>query len=183
MAKKPQKRGRKPAAKRTESTRKASPSETMQVISESAFKSLLSKIKGAEADKNEAVGSIGSAISNAVEKNHLDKKAFSLFRTLQRMSDNKLATTIAHFDHYREIGGLDERAANQEQMFERTEVSEIDPEDLAVPQTAAERKSFAQQYKDSHGGKSVSEVTQEHRGATPLRPVVTDEDGDPLSRH
>ena len=124
MAKKAKKQRSRAAAKKDSGRSRVKPSETMAVIGELQFRSLVRSIKSFEKDRNEAAGNIGSKVRNAVEKHHLDKKAFSLYSMLERMSDNKLATTLAHFDHYREIGGLDERAAKQSEMFERSELRE-----------------------------------------------------------
>jgi len=111
MAKKPNGRP-KPAHKEA-----ASPAvQTIKVIDEGSFKKLVKAVENAEADKNEAVGSIGSLVANAIEKKHLHKKAFSIYRGLKRLSDAHLALTLSHLDHYREIGGLDERASRQMEL-------------------------------------------------------------------
>lgn len=131
MAKKPAaKRGSKAANKSaTPSATSAAvqPSETLRVISEKDFHALVKKVKSHEADKNESVGAIGGAINAAVEAKHLHKKAFGTYRMCARMSDNKLSEFLAHFDHYRNIGGLDERASTQGQMIPRTEAGEPEP--------------------------------------------------------
>jgi hypothetical protein len=107
------------------------PSEVMDAPSEKQFAALLRAVKSHEADKNEAVGSLGAVIKNAVEKQHLDRKAFGIFRGLARMSDRKLATTMAHLEHYLEIGGLNERVTRQGDMVGReTELAEAKVDDV-----------------------------------------------------
>lgn len=98
----------------------------VKVIAESAFKNLCNQLRNAQRDAEEARGTIGGLISQACETKHLHKKAFALFRTLNKLSDAHLMTTLTHFDHYREIGGLDERATRQSEMLaERPELRQI----------------------------------------------------------
>lgn len=109
------------------------PSETMTVPTEKQFSVLVRAVRSHEADKNEAVGNLGATIKNAIDKQHLDRKAFGIFRGLMRMSDKKLATTMAHLEHYCEIGGLNKRAEAQGDMIGRnaelaeTKVAEVAP--------------------------------------------------------
>jgi hypothetical protein len=127
MAKKPNGR---PKPAREEA---ASPAvQTIKVIDEGSFKKLVKAVENAEADKNEAVGSIGSLVANAIEKKHLHKKAFSIYRGLKRLSDAHLALTLSHLDHYREIGGLDERASRQMELG--LQPGEGEPEDGSEPE-------------------------------------------------
>ena len=170
MAKKARKtRARKPSAKaQAATTETAKPSETLKIISEGQFNTLVRLLRGHESNKNEAVGAIGSAIADAVERKHLDRKAFGIFRTLARMSDERLATTLAHLDHYRQIGGLDDRAAQQSQMFDREEtdnaIGDTDSTSpVAVEQSGngATRQTFAEKLKDAQGGREHHEVIRD----------------------
>lgn len=95
------------------------PSEVLTAPTEKQFTALVRAVKSHEADKNEAVGSLGATIKNAIEKQHLDRKAFGIFRGLLRMSDKKLATTLAHLEHYCEVGGLNARVEAQPDMVGR----------------------------------------------------------------
>lgn len=133
MAKKAKGAARKTrAAKKPASTRKpaaaAAPkgSETAnaRIISEQAFAKMMRSIKNAEKDKQSAVGTIGQIIKAAADTDNVDTKALGMYRALEKMSDNKLATALAQFDHFREIGGLDERARKQGQLFN------VNPPDL-----------------------------------------------------
>jgi hypothetical protein len=114
-------------------------SEVLQAPTEKEFAALLRAVKSHEADKNEAVGSLGSVIQQAIVKKHLDRKAFTVFRGLARMSDKKLATTLAHLDHYIEIGGLNARILLQGELIGRdTELAETKVSDV---QTNGHRKT------------------------------------------
>lgn len=115
-AAKPKVAAKKPNGKKASTA--ATAADVMAVPSKKAFNDLLDILKGHEADKNESVGAIGSAISHAVDKDHFDKKALGIFRGLNRMSDRKLAITLAHVFHYINIGGLQARADKQAQMFD-----------------------------------------------------------------
>jgi len=99
---------------------------TMQLEfpTEKDFKNLVRKVKVAEGTKNEGVSEMGGIISDAVEKKHLDKRAFSIFRRLDRLDDDKLAICLAHLDHYRRIGLLDERASRQAELFQEAQAEE-----------------------------------------------------------
>lgn len=98
---------------------KVKSSEVLEAPSEKQFTTLIRAVKGHEADKNEVLGGLGATIKNAIDKQHLDRKAFAIFRGLMRMSDKKLTTTLAHLDHYIEIGGLNARILSQPDMIGR----------------------------------------------------------------
>lgn len=93
--------------------------QAFPVPSEEQFKKLVRSVKSNESDKNEAAGAIGQAVNKAIEKNHLDKKAFAIFRQLDRLSDMKLSTTLSHLEHYCEIGGLNARCEQQGELIDR----------------------------------------------------------------
>lgn len=115
-------RKQKTAAKSASAVRPGSKEDKSQptpVPAEAAFKSLINKITDAEKDKNDAVGRVGGLISAAVDKIHVDKKALSVFRSLKKMSNRKLATTLLHLEHYCEIGGLNDRATEQGELVGR----------------------------------------------------------------
>lgn len=90
-----------------------------KVPSAGDLKTLISQIKNAEKEKDEAVATVGGLISAAVEKKHFDKNALSKFRSLEKLSDRKLATTLTHLFHYIEVGGLEARASAQGDMVSR----------------------------------------------------------------
>jgi hypothetical protein len=92
---------------------------TFKAINESKLKTLIKQITNHSGTISTATGEIGSLVAKAVEKDHLDKTAFGIFRKLHKMSDEKLATTLAHLDHMIEVGGLQERADSVGEMFSR----------------------------------------------------------------
>src|SRR5215468_11107280 len=87
--------------------------------SDRKLKELLKTVKSAEADKNEAVGRKGGLIASAVDKDHLDKKAWAWLCQAERMSALKGSTTLNHFLHYVAVLGLEERWKQQAEMFAR----------------------------------------------------------------
>jgi hypothetical protein len=101
----------------------------VQQINEKEFKNLLRQCKNLKKKAGDAASEMGGLISNAAEFKHLDKTAFSMYRRLDAMDTQKLATTIACFDFYRDIGGLDERVKNEPDLgIERPEAgSNITP--------------------------------------------------------
>lgn len=116
----------KPKGKRNEpaATQAVKPSELRRMIPPKEFETLARRCKSLKNQVAETSGTMGELIKDAAEKKFLHRKAFSAFRSIAGMEDNKLAEFLAHFDYYRDIGGLDERAKNQAQMFARTEAGE-----------------------------------------------------------
>jgi hypothetical protein len=64
----------------------------------------------------EAAGSCGEMVAKAVETKHFDRKALSIVRSLEAMSDNKLQTTLPHLFMYIDSLGLTKRAESQGQL-------------------------------------------------------------------
>jgi len=81
--------------------------------SENDFKKVLRALGSHEKDKDAAVGSLREAIKNGIEKYHVNKRALAMFRSLARLNNKELQLALDHLDHYRKIGGLDERATEQ----------------------------------------------------------------------
>lgn len=86
------------------------PSETRPAINERKLRELMKSARRAHADTAEINGGLGSEIKQAVENNHLHRKAFRLIVQLDRMEPEKLADFIDCFDHYFDISGLADRA-------------------------------------------------------------------------
>lgn len=183
MAKKPAKAAKKSAAKPTVLNPGPRSAPAVAVISEQAFRKLHSAVKSAEADKNESVGRTGSLIAQAVEKHNLNKKAYNWFRQLDRTSNNKLADLVDQFQHLCEIGGINKRIAEQQEMFSATErgtvASEPPPDDdeevtakPAVTTPVPRAGSFAEKMRQANGGtpaEKQKEAIEEHKtkGPTP----------------
>lgn len=186
MAKKAKTRARAPAAKKKTrapaAEQTAKPSDTVRVPAASALKRIIRDVQAVTADQNEVTGRKSAIIRDAVERNHLHKKAFAVVMQGLRMSPGHAAEFLAHFDHYRNVGGLDDHAASQEQMFEeRPELTEGDVPDVGVgapdeepratsaAEAERERRSFQSKLREQQGGREHSEVirdaVEEHEGA------------------
>lgn len=127
MAKKPKKKpaakkppkggGKKAAATESASTSQAAPMiSKARMIGENDFNNLVRRCESLKKQGKEISGTMGELVANAVENKNLDKPAFDIFRKLKRMSGAKLATTLACFDYYRDIGKLDEQANKQGEL-------------------------------------------------------------------
>jgi hypothetical protein len=87
--------------------------------------------KSAKKQQSELAGTIGEAIAQAVEKKHLDRKAFSLACQLDGMSDEKLSISYYHLLRYIDDLGIPERASAQANMFEEAEAFSGKPQIVA----------------------------------------------------
>lgn len=83
------------------------------MISQADFLTLVRQTKNRRREMDEARGSLGNLIKQACEKKHLHRRAFSKFRSLDALSDKKLAEELRALKHYCEIGGLNDRASRQ----------------------------------------------------------------------
>lgn len=90
---------------------KVKPSEDIGITPANKLKSLLKKAKDTSRDTRELSGSLGQAVANAVEHDHLHRKAFNIVKTLNAMEPEKLAETMYHLEHYLEVSGINERVA------------------------------------------------------------------------
>ena len=113
----------------------------LEFPTEKEFTNLCRKVKVAEGTKNEGVSEMGGAISDAVEKKHLDKRAFGIFRRLDRLDDDKLAICLGHLYQYIAYGKLQERADRQGKLFaegeKRDPERDPEPEQTRRPRLAA----------------------------------------------
>lgn len=128
------KAAKKSAAPKTNSKRQPdTEASRREMISRANFDALARRCTHLQSDISEKSGTMGEQIKNAADTQHLHRGAFALWRKLNKMSGNKIAEYLAHFDYYRkiatkignqEIPSLDDRATEQGQMFERTEAGE-----------------------------------------------------------
>lgn len=81
-----------------------------RMTGERKLKELLGIARSVKNDVSELAGKLGSAIANAVEKNHLHRKAFRAAVAEDRMEPEKLADYYDNLDYYRDVLGLTERA-------------------------------------------------------------------------
>lgn len=78
----------------------------------------LAKEKRDARQKTQAIsGEYGNSIAQAVEKDHLDRKAFSIAMQLDGMSDERLHITFHSLLNYMDELGITKRATAQEELF------------------------------------------------------------------
>lgn len=102
----------------------------------------------------EVTGQIGEMIAQAVEKKHLDRKAFGMARQLDAMSDDKLRVTYRHLLKYIDDLGVAKRATAQGDMFEEEDEEGAGEPAGAEAQGADDnvvRSDFARRQKESQG--------------------------------
>jgi hypothetical protein len=75
------------------------------------------RLKSAAKVAQEKAGEMGEMIAKACETKHFDRKALSIVRGLEGMSDNKLQVTLPHLMMYIDALGLSERAERQGQLI------------------------------------------------------------------
>ena len=97
-------------AKRKEEAEQAKPSEAEPQIGQKKLRSLLKAATDADKDQREIAGGINGRIADAVENDHLHKKAFSEIRKRARMTPEKLADYVDTLELYMDMSGLTERA-------------------------------------------------------------------------
>ena len=78
---------------------------------------LVRRLKAQGKVAQEASGTMGEMVAKAVETKHFDRKALSMVRTLEAMSDNKLQVTLPHLMMYIDALKLSERAESQGQLM------------------------------------------------------------------
>jgi hypothetical protein len=90
----------------------AKPSEVSQQTGKRKLKELLGTARDAYKDGRSIAGALGQAIKEAVEHNYLHAKAFKSVVAEDRMTPEKLADFYAAQEYYRDVLGLNERAAS-----------------------------------------------------------------------
>lgn len=119
-----QKKPKQAAAKKgaeaaSEPKRAAAPklgSDQFKCPAEADVVSLVRRLKSAGKVAQEKAGEMGEMIAKACETKHFDRKALSIVRGLEQMSDNKLQVTLPHLLMYIDALGLSQRATNQGQL-------------------------------------------------------------------
>lgn len=112
--------GRKGAEAAPEPQRAAAPklgSDQFKCPAEADVVSLVRRLKSASKVAQEKAGEMGEMIAKACETKHFDRKALSIVRGLESMSDNKLQVTLPHLLMYIDALGLSQRASNQGQLI------------------------------------------------------------------
>jgi hypothetical protein len=104
MAKKP-KEATEPVAKRD-----------TKLTTGATLKSLLKSSRALKEDLDELTTAHSAEVREAVDKKFLHKKAFNTIKMLDRMTPEKLADYMEHFDHYFEASGLEDRANSAQRL-------------------------------------------------------------------
>jgi hypothetical protein len=120
----------------------AKPSDVSQQIGQKKLRTLLRAANDAHKDQREIAGGLGQKIADAVENEHLHKKAFSTLRMADRMTPEKLADWWDTLQYYIDVSGLAERAASAPRLRLEPDAEEDDADKGKVtpirPQQAAE---------------------------------------------
>jgi hypothetical protein len=93
-----------------------SPSDVVEQISERKLKQLIKDARTAYKDTRAIAEDFGQKIAQAIEHDHLHRKAFAVIKTADRMEPEKLAEFFDALDYYRDASGLNERAASAPRM-------------------------------------------------------------------
>lgn len=94
--------GRKKAAEEVAST--------TPEIGKTKLQKLLAAARVTYRESRKLAGTLGEQIKDAVENEHLHKKAFSFVRSADRMEPAELADYLDHIELYLDMTGLKERA-------------------------------------------------------------------------
>lgn len=119
MAKKPNGGGKKPPV--AESTTK--------LVSAPTLKNLMKSARSLKESTDDLTTAYASEVREAVDKKHLHKKAYNTIRMLDRMTPEKLADFMEHFDHMFEVSGLEQRAESAQRLPMGDGPGEKDEED------------------------------------------------------
>jgi hypothetical protein len=87
-----------------------------KLTSGATLKSLLKSGRTMKENVDELTTAHATEVREAVDKKFLHKKAFGTIKQLDRLSPEKLADFMEHFDHYFEASGLEERANSAQRL-------------------------------------------------------------------
>ena len=90
--------------------------EMQKQVPAKRFKELLGKLSRGQDEIDEIKSAMGGDISAVTEKYHLDKQMLGWVRQLLRMSPEKLADKLAHFEYLCDISGLTDRAKSAQRL-------------------------------------------------------------------
>lgn len=115
---------------------------------------------------SEAAGQVGEMIAKAVETQFFNRKALSIARALNAMSDAKLKDVLDHLDLYRDALKLDERANKQAEMFASAKAKDAAKkeagEDKDVDNTPKGSKPVMQMIPNGSEGSSMEDEVALH---------------------
>lgn len=89
---------------------------TTKITSGATIKSLLKSGVSLKEELDELTSAHSAEVREAVDKKHLHKKAFNMIKALNRLTPEKLADTMEHFDAYFESSGLEDRANSAQRL-------------------------------------------------------------------
>lgn len=95
------------------------------------LKRLLNKGRAAKKDVQSINGTFGQAVADAVENQHLHRKAFAHIRQEDTMEPEKLLEYFTMRDYYEDVLGLREKAAKAGRLELGDQPSDGEPESLA----------------------------------------------------
>lgn len=107
----------------------AIPSEVSPQIGKNKLRGLLRAANDAHKDQREIAGGLGQKIADAVENEHLHKKAFATLRMADRMTPEKLADWWDTLQLYMDLSGLAERAASAPRLRLEPDAEDGEEED------------------------------------------------------
>lgn len=91
-----------------------------KMIGPNDLKNLMRQVEALKTQSQSTSGEAGKKVADAVESKHLDRDAFAIVKKLRQLKKSKggqrLATTLACLDFYREVFKLDEEAAEQGEL-------------------------------------------------------------------
>lgn len=92
-----------------QATEAVKPGEAKAAISQNKLKNLLKAKRGAKKETGEINGRIGQSIANAIENDHLHRKAFGWICQLDMMEPEKISDLLDNFEYYLDISGINDR--------------------------------------------------------------------------
>jgi hypothetical protein len=104
------------AAATAKKTTPVKPSEVRETISANKLKSLMASARSVGKQVTEIAGGLGQQVKDAVENNHLDRKAFNVMRMADKMEPERLAEFLENLEDYFEKSGLNGRADSAQRL-------------------------------------------------------------------
>jgi hypothetical protein len=120
------------ARKKKEASEQPADEGVVKLISASKLKSALNSALKAKEDCSEITGALGEEIKTLIEKNHLNRKAFNIIKSLYGLSPEKLRETWDHTLYYFEASGLEKKADSAPRLPMNDDVGGVEDEDTNV---------------------------------------------------
>ncbi len=89
---------------------------TTLVTSGATIKALLRSGRSLKESLDELTSAHSAEVREAVDKKHLHKKAFNMIKALDRLTPEKLADCMEHFDSYYTSSGLEDREKSAQRL-------------------------------------------------------------------